>query len=64
MSSKYLQISKRGFIYKLWDMGAYAYHVLSKDDDDKINKLLKMLLFSRNVTAIYNNNNDILFGKD
>ncbi|MDP8211177.1 MAG: hypothetical protein RAO94_07735 [Candidatus Stygibacter australis] len=44
-------------------MGAIEYHVLGKYDD-KTEKLLKKLLFSRNVTAIYNNNNDILFGKD
>ncbi|MDP8209228.1 MAG: hypothetical protein RAO94_10705 [Candidatus Stygibacter australis] len=31
---------------------------------DTIEKLLKMFFFSRNVTAIYEYNYDILYGKD
>ncbi|MDP8209943.1 MAG: hypothetical protein RAO94_11990 [Candidatus Stygibacter australis] len=44
-------------------MGAEEYHVLG-EDEDKSEKLEKKLLFSRNVAAIYENNNDILYGEE
>jgi len=40
-------------------MGTEEYHV-SVENDDKIEELLKKLLFSSNVTAKYEYNNDIL----